>query len=251
MSYTPAADLLADKVILVTGAGDGIGREASLSYARHGATVILLGRTQSKLESVYDEITALDYPEPAIVPMELGGDIHDPVIEMAGALEANYGRLDGLLHNAALLGERVPIQNADPIEWSKVMQVNVNAVFLLTRYFLPLLEQSPAASVVFTSSSVGASPRAFWGAYAVSKCAMEGFARLLVDEMENISDIRFNILNPGATRTSMRASAYPGEDPASLKTPADLMPLYLYLMGDDSRQDNGKTFTADWLEQRA
>jgi len=241
MDYKAPADLLKEKVILVTGAGDGIGRIAAIAYANHGATVILLGRTTSKLESVYDEIVAAGGPEPGIAPMDLATATPDDIQKLAEVMEEKYGRLDGLLHNAAILGERVPVEHYDINTWMKVMQVNLHAVFLLTRIFMPLLRQSPSASLLFSSSGVGAKPRAYWGAYSVSKYALEGLAKLLMEELENASYIRVNIINPGGTRTSMRASAFPNEDPATLKTPEDLMPLYLYLMGDDSQHLKGET----------
>ena len=241
MDYTAPTALLKDKIILVTGAGDGIGRVAALTYASYGATVVLLGRTTTKLESVYDEIIASGAPEPGIAPMDLATATPDEIQKLAEVMEQQYGRLDGLLHNAAILGERVPVEHYDINTWMKVMQVNLHAVFLLTRIFMPLLRQSSSASLLFSSSGVGTTPRAYWGAYSVSKYALEGLAKLLMEELENASHIRVNILNPGGTRTSMRATAYPNEDPATLKAPEDLMPLYLYLMGDDSEHIKGET----------
>ncbi|MDB3989173.1 YciK family oxidoreductase [Pseudomonadales bacterium] len=241
MDYTAPTALLKDKIILVTGAGDGIGRVAALTYASYGATVVLLGRTTTKLESVYDEIIASGAPEPGIAPMDLATATPDEIQKLAEVMEEQYGRLDGLLHNAAILGERVPVEHYDINTWMKVMQVNLHAVFLLTRIFMPLLRQSSSASLLFSSSGVGTTPRAYWGAYSVSKYALEGLAKLLMEELENASHIRVNILNPGGTRTSMRATAYPNEDPATLKAPEDLMPLYLYLMGDDSEHIKGET----------
>ncbi len=243
MNYNAKPDLLEGKIILVTGAGDGIGKTAAVTYAAHGATVILLGRTTSKLEGVYDEIVANGCPEPGIVPMDLAMATAGDMQALAEVIEKNYGRLDGLLHNAAILGERVPVEHYDLNQWAKVMQVNLHSVVMMTRLLLPLLQVAESASVVFTSSGVGATPRAYWGAYAVSKYGMEGFAKLLADELENTSKIRVNILNPGGTRTSMRAAAYPGEDPKSLKTADELMGLYLYLMGEGSVEEKGKTFT--------
>ena len=244
MDYQAPQNLLAHKVILVTGAGDGIGRVAATTFASHGATVVLLGKTTAKLEQVYDEIMALGAPEPGIAPMDLATASSEDIKQLAEVLDSTYGRLDGLLHNAAMLGDRIPVEHYDINQWMTVMQVNFNAVFMLTRLLLPLLRQAPAASLLFTSSSVGAAPKAYWGPYAVSKYAMEGLAKLLAEELDNTSAIRVNIINPGATRTSMRAKAYPNENPANLKTATSLMPLYLYLMGDDSSAVNGETLTA-------
>lgn len=246
MSYQPEKDLLHGRIILVTGAGDGIGSTAARTFAEYGATVILLGRTIDKLERVYDDIVAKGCPEPGIVPMDLEKAGQGEVTELARVIADNYGNLDGLLHNASILGERVPFDHYSIEQWLRVMQVNSTAVFVLTRLLMPLLRESSDARVIFTSSSVGATPRAYWGAYSVSKYAMEGFAKLMADELENTSGIRVNILNPGGTRTAMRAKAYPAEDPSTLKTPDALMPLYLYLMGPDSKEEHGRTFTSDW-----
>ena len=243
-NYTPRPDLLKDKVILVTGAGDGIGRVAAKTYAAHGATVILLGRTVPKLEAVYDEIEAAGCAKPAILPVDLSGVKWEELEFLAEGVDQEFGRLDGLLHNASLLGQRTPIANYHYATWQQVMQVNVNAAFGLTRAMLPLLEQSNAASVIFTGSGVGLKGRAYWGAYSVSKFATEGLMQVLADEVEGVSNIRVNSINPGATRTNMRAAAYPAEDPKTVTTPEEIMPTYLYLMGEDSIGVNGKQFNA-------
>lgn len=242
--YRPSATLLQGKTILVTGAGDGIGRAAALSYARHGATVILLGRTESKLEQVYDEIEAAGYPKPALVEMDLATAAEENIINLATGLAGEFGHLDGLLHNAGVLGERRPVESAGYASWLEVMQVNVNAQFLLTRHLLPLLQAAPAASIIFTSSGVGRTGKAFWGAYSVSKFATEGFMQVLADELENISKVRVNSLNPGPTNTAMRRTAYPAERPTDNPSPEDIMAAYLYLMGDDSAGITGKMFNA-------
>lgn len=248
MSYSPANDILKDRAILITGAGDGIGRAVALGAAQHGATVILLGRTVEKLQAVYDDIMAAGCPEPGIVPMDLSQVTAETVQPLVEAIASNYGRLDGLLHNASILGDRVPFESYRIEQWQRVMQVNLHAAFLLTRMLMPLLQQSADGRLLFTSSSVGETPRAYWGAYAVSKYALEGMAKLIADELEQTSPVRVNIINPGGTRTAMRAAAYPAEDPGTLKTPGDLLPLYLYLLGPDSKAEHGKTFTADWLK---
>lgn len=242
--YTAPAELLQGKIILVTGAGSGIGRTAALAYARHGATVVLLGRTTSKLEAVYDEIEANGWPQAAIYPMNLEGASEQDYANLAATLDREFGHLDGLLNNAGLLGELKPIAQYDAETWQRVMQVNLNAPFLLTRELLPLLRKADNASIVFTSSTVGHEGRANWGAYSVSKFATEGLMQTLADEEDGISNVRVNSLNPGGTRTSMRATAFPGEAPDSRPTPENIMPLYLYLMGKDSLEDNGKAFHA-------
>lgn len=242
--YDAPEDLLKDRIILVTGAGDGIGRAASHAYAAHGATVVLLGRTLEKLEKVYDELEAAGYAQPAIVPLNLETAAEHDYIELANQLEETFGRLDGLLHNAGLLGVLTSLENYDPIIWQQVMQVNVNAPFLLTQTLMPLLNRSTDASIIFTSSGVGRKGRAHWGAYSVSKFATEGMAQVLADELENISPARVNCINPGATRTAMRAYAYPAEMPENNPTPEQIMPLYLYLMGPDSGKVNGRSIDA-------
>ncbi|MAL96416.1 MAG: YciK family oxidoreductase [Haliea sp.] len=242
--YQAPDDLLRDKVILVTGAGDGIGRAAALAFAARGATLILLGRTVEKLEAVYDAIESAGGAQPALFPLDLTTATEQDCEQLASAIGETFGRLDGLLHNASLLGERRPIANSSLSAWQEVMQVNVNAAFLLTRTLLPLLEQAPQASVVFTSSGVGRRGRAYWGAYAVSKFATEGLMQVLADELENTSRVRVNSLNPGATNTAMRRSAYPAEDPTRNPSPDEILPAYLYLMGDDSVGMTGQALDA-------
>ncbi|MGB0466400.1 MAG: YciK family oxidoreductase [Pontibacterium sp.] len=242
--YQAPEQLLANRIILVTGAGDGIGRAAAKACAAHGATVVLLGRTLEKLETLYDEIEAAGYPQPAIVPLNLESATEHDYLELANKLEQEFGRLDGLLNNASLLGVRTPIESYDPVIWNQVMQVNVTAPFMLTQTLLPLLQASEDASVVFTSSGVGRKGRAYWGAYSVSKFATEGMMEVLADEMDNTSNIRVNCINPGATRTQMRATAYPGEPPHNNPAPEDIMPLYLYLMGPDSQGINSQSLDA-------
>ncbi|MFN3898734.1 MAG: YciK family oxidoreductase [Alishewanella aestuarii] len=241
--YSAVPGVLQDKVILVTGAGDGIGRTAAMTFAQYGATVILLGKTTNKLTAVYDEIVAAGYPEPAIVPLDLKGATKKHYQDMAATIQAEFGRLDGLLHNAGLLGVLTPFEHIDLPTWQDIMQVNVTAPMLMTQALLPVLKQSAHPSVVFTSSGVGRKGRAFWGPYAVSKFATEGLMQILADELDQTS-LRVNCINPGATRTSMRAKAYPGEDAQKLKTPADLMWLYLYLMSDDSIGVTGQSLDA-------
>ncbi|TDX29012.1 NAD(P)-dependent dehydrogenase (short-subunit alcohol dehydrogenase family) [Modicisalibacter xianhensis] len=244
IDYQAPADLLKDRVILVTGAGDGIGRAAALAYAQHGATIILLGRTIAKLESVYDEIEEAGWPQPAIFPLNFEGATLKDYQDMADTLHKEFGRLDGILHNAGLLGRITPFEQYNPQLWDQVMQVNITGPVWMTQALLPLLKASEDASVIFTSSSVGRKGRAFWGAYAVSKFATEGFVEVLADELENLTSIRVNSINPGATRTQMRKTAFPGEDPNTLRTPAEIVPTYLWLMGPDSQGTTGERFDA-------
>lgn len=246
-NYAPAKDLLKGHKILVTGAGDGIGRIAARTFAAHGATVILLGRTQSKLEAVYDEIEAAGHAQPALFPLDMKDAISTDYVALQHAIGDTFGELHGLLHNASILGERGPLQQANPVAFAEVMQVNVTAQMMLTQAMLPLLEQPAQASIVFTSSAVGRIGRAYWGAYGISKFATEGMMQTWAQELENTSSVRVNSLNPGAVRTSMRATAYPAEDPATVTAAEDIMPVYLWLMSADSSAINGQAMSAQPL----
>lgn len=241
--YQAQSDLLKDKIILVTGASDGIGKHAAIHYALHGATVVLHGRTLNKLEMIYDEIEKLGAPQPAILPLQLSSASTLEYETLYNTLEKQFGRLDGILHSAGILGSRVPLGDY-PLEiWDDVMAVNLRAPFLMTQSLLPLLQKSQHASVIFTSSGVGREARALWGAYSVSKFGIEALSKIFAEEHTD-SNIRFNCINPGATRTAMRAEAYPDEDPLTLLTSDALMPTYLYLMGNDSRHINGESINA-------
>lgn len=243
-NYQAATNLLHGRVILVTGAGDGIGRAAAKCFAAHGATVILLGKTVSSLEQVYDEIEQSGHPQAAIYPMNLRGATSEDYETLAETIKREFGRLDGVLHNAAVLGQRRGIEHTTPADWNDVLQVNLTAPFLLTRALMPLLRESPDASVLFTSSGVGRRGKAYWGAYAVSKFGIEGMAQVLADELSGTSNIRVNCINPGATNTRMRRSAYPAENPAVNPLPEQRMNSYLYLIGPDSRNISGASLDA-------
>jgi Dehydrogenases with different specificities (related to short-chain alcohol dehydrogenases) len=241
--YQPQKNLLQNRIILVTGASDGIGREAALTYAEYGASVILIGRNEEKLKGVAQDINAAGGIPARWYTLDLLTCTPATCQELAQRISAHYPRLDGVLHNAGLLGEVRPMDEQDPDIWQQVMQVNINGTFFLTQALLPLLLRSESGSLVFTSSSVGREGRANWGAYAVSKFATEGMMQVLAEEYQS-RHLRVNCINPGGTRTKMRANAFPTEDPQKLKTPADIMPLYLWLMGDDSRRKTGMTFDA-------
>lgn len=242
--WQPAADCLRDKVILVTGAGDGIGRACALAFAKLGATVVLLGRTQEKLESVYDEIKSQGGATPAMVPLNLAAAGAREFAQLADMLDAEFHRLDGIVHCAAILGDITPLELYGADSWSQVMQVNLTAPLQITQAMLPLLKAAPSASVVFVGSSVGRKGRAFWGAYAASKAGIENITQVFADEMEHLGNLRFNAVNPGATRTIMRAKAYPAENPMTLKTPEEIVPVFSWLLSDDSKGVNGKSIDA-------
>ncbi len=242
-NYQAESECLKGKVIVVSGAGAGIGRAVSLTCAQHGATVVLLGRTTQKLEMVYDEIEAAGGPQAAIYPINFEGACEKDYDDMAQALFDEFGKIDGLLHNAADLGERTPLTNYAADTWKRVMQVNVNAPFMLTKSLLAVMEKADQGSIIFTGSSVGYQGRAFWGAYAASKAANENMMQTLAQELQGTTQIRVNSINPGATRTQMRAAAYPAENPMDVKPAEDLMPLYLYLLSDDSNEVSGQQFS--------
>jgi NAD(P)-dependent dehydrogenase (short-subunit alcohol dehydrogenase family) len=243
-THNARPDELAGRVIAITGASSGIGRAVSIACARFGATVILIGRNARKLETVHGEIEAAGSPEPTIAVLDLEKAVASDYDKLASAVAERFGRLDGLLHNASFLGTLTPIEHYDVPTWCRVMHVNVTAAFALTQVLLPALKQSQDASVLFTSSSVGRLGRAYWGAYAVSKFATEGFMQVLASEVENITSIRVNSLNPGRARTMMRRQAYPAEDLNSLPLPETLTGPYIALLGPASRGVTGKTFDA-------
>lgn len=242
--YSAPPELLKGRVIMVTGAGRGIGAAAARAFAAHGATVLLLGKTEANLTAVYDQIEADGHPQPVVIPFNLETALPHQYDELAVMVENAFGRLDGLLHNASIIGPRTPLEQLSGENFMRVMHINVNAMFMLTQTLLPLLKLSEDASVVFTSSSVGRKGRAYWGAYGVSKFATEGLMQTLADELEGVAPVRANSVNPGATRTSMRAQAYPAENPQDNPLPEAIMPVYLYLMGPDSTGVNGQAFNA-------
>lgn len=243
-SYSYPGDILKNRVILVTGASDGIGRALAIHAAELGARVILHGRDVRKLEAVYDRIEAIDGAlRPSIAVLDLATAGSEAYQSLGTSLEAEFGRLDGLVHNAGILGDRFAIAQYDAAQWQQVMHVNVTAAFALTQVCLPLLLQSDDASVLFTSSGVGRRGRAHWGAYAVSKFAVEGLSQVLADEHRG-GVLRVNCVNPGPTRTAMRLAAYPAEDRDRLRRPEEVLAAYVYLLGPDSRGVTGESVDA-------
>lgn len=241
-TYSPAPDALKDRVVLITGASDGIGRAVAKALAAHGARVVLHGRNVKRLEAVYDAIVAAGGQRPSIVPLDLEKAGPAEYESLASAVEKEYGRLDGLLHNAGMLGERAPIEHYDVAKWMRTLHVNANVPFILTQRCLPLLKRSADPSIVFTTSGVVPRPRAYWGAYLVSKWAAEGLMRMLADELETSPAMRVNSLNPGAVKTNMRLQAYPAEDRSVLKEPDAIVAPYLFLLGPDSKGISGQSF---------
>jgi NAD(P)-dependent dehydrogenase (short-subunit alcohol dehydrogenase family) len=239
-NYRPAAADFAGRVIMVTGTTSGIGRAVARELVVNGATVILHGRNDKALEALYQELKPLG-PEPSVAHLDLERAQGPQYQQLLTEIESRYGRLDGLLHNAAILGDKSPIEHYDIGLWQRVLLVDLTAPFILTRCLLPLLRNSPDASIVFASSSVGRRGRAYWGAYSVAKGGLENLAAVLTDELEN-TPVRVNVVNPGGTRTKMRTRAYPGEKPESVPPPESVVPPYLYLLGGASRGIRGQRF---------
>ena len=243
-NFEPPPGALADRVIVITGAGGGLGRALAIASAKLGARVVLCGRSVRKLESAYDEILSDGGARPSIAPLDLEKADASQYESLAEAVRNEFGRVDGLVHCAGQLGERAPIEHYDVITWMRVMHVNVNAAFILTQALLPLLRTSEDGSVIFTTSGVSTQGRAYWGAYAVSKFATEGLMQVLADETDTTTAIRVNSVNPGRMRTPMRASAYPGEDPATVPLPGAVLGPFLYLLSSESRGITGRRFDA-------
>jgi NAD(P)-dependent dehydrogenase (short-subunit alcohol dehydrogenase family) len=243
-SYVAPPGLLDGRAILITGAGGGLGSALAAACATLGARVVLCGRKVARLERVYDAIVAAGGPRPSIAPLDLERADASHYDTLADAVRNEYGRLDGLVHAAALLGERSPIEHHDVVSWLRVMHVNVNAAFILTKSLLPLLKLSQDASAVFVTSGVSVRGGAYWGAYAASKFAVEGLMQVLADETDTATSIRVNSVNPGPMRTAMRASAYPGEDPSTLPEPQQVLGAFLFLLGPDGRGLSGRRLDA-------
>jgi NAD(P)-dependent dehydrogenase (short-subunit alcohol dehydrogenase family) len=237
----PAAQELAGRIIAVTGASDGIGRAVALAAAASGAQVILVGRTVRKLQAVHQEILSAHGDVATMAPLDLEKALAGDYDTLAAAILERYGRLDGLVHCAGILGTLTPIEQYDVPTWCKVMHVNVTAAFVLTQVLLPALRRSPDASVIFTSSGLGRTGRAYWGAYAVSKFAIEGLNQVLASEMGGTSAVRVNVLNPGPTRTLMRRQAFPSENADLLPLPATLAPSYIALLGPSGAGIHGQS----------
>lgn len=235
--FQPVKNFLQNKVILVTGAGDGIGAKVAVAYASYGATVVLLGRTISKLERVYDQIESTGGPKPAIYPLNLEGACDKDYEEMASVILNELGQLDGILHNAAVMGEATSIKYYDTMEWHKVLQVNLTAPFMLVKACLDLLKASDNPRILFTTHRVKS---AYWGAYGVAKAGIECLMRILADELDGENPIPVNAIAPGDLYSPLTLRAYPGKTQDSFPKIETVLPTYLYLMSPDSRGINGK-----------
>ncbi|HEY2779225.1 MAG TPA: YciK family oxidoreductase [Steroidobacteraceae bacterium] len=243
--FAPDAALLKGRVILITGAGSGLGRALAIRCARAGATVILSGRNSTKLERVYDEIESFGgTAQPAIATLDLAAATAVEYDALARTVGTEFGKLDGLVHAAALLGDRTPLEQYDVPLWCKVLHVNLTAPFILTQVLLPEMRKSADASVIFVSSGVVKQARPFWGAYAVSKAGLESVRAMLFEELEGEANIRINSVNPGRIRTAMRAAAYPAEDPNTVPAAESVTGPFLYLLSERGRGIDGQFIDA-------
>ncbi len=237
-----------ERVVLITGATGGLGRELTLACARAGATVVLHGRVVRKLEDLYDEIMAERLPEPVILPLDFARAEASDFANVASALTAQLGRLDAIVHTAAMLGSLGPIEHQSFDNWLALLRVNVAAPMGLTRIMMPLLAKAPDASTVFTLDSRGQEPRAYWGGYAVTKAGVAALARELADEWENRPNLRVNAVVPGPIRSPLRRQSHPGEDSSALPAPEALVPLYLHLIAGQTKADSDALIDAQaWL----
>lgn len=237
MTYSATPDLLKNKVILITGAGSGIGAAVAKIYANHGASVILLDKDIPALESVYDEIIAHNLPTPALYPLDLQGASIPDYEALVKSIDDNFERLDGLVHCAASLGQIAPVQNQNPKVWLETLHVNLTAPYLLTQACLAILQKQQHASIIFTTDNHKES--AYWAGYGVAKAGIEALSQQLASEWESDGRIRINTIDPGTVRTKLHAKAFPAIDPSSLPEPEEIVSSYLYLMGQDSQKING------------
>lgn len=222
-----------DKVIMVTGAADGIGKAVTIALAEQGATVLMLDKKARHLEKLYDQVCERGFEEPIILPIDLMEITPDSATELAQVMNDDIGRLDGLLHNAAELGSPSPLDQYDMDYWNQVMHINLQAPYFLTRALLPLLKQDYTTNVLFTSADVGREALAYWGAYSIAYAGIEAQMSIWAQELEAISNIKINSIDPGPVRTSFRRRSHPGESQESLATPQSIAPAYLKLLSGD------------------
>lgn len=243
-SFKPLPGFLNNRVILITGASRGIGAELAKTLAQYGATVVLLARTISDLEKLYDEIVKKHLPTPAIYPLNLASASPKDYQELSQSIASTFDRLDAVIHNAAHLGTLTPIEHYPAEQWYEVLQVNLNSAFLLTQATLPLLKKAPKSSLIFTTANEGITGKAYWGAYGVSKFGIQGLMQTLAEELEINTTIRVNAVNPGSVKTRLRREAYPSENPKHLIQPTDMMKYYLYLLSEAGQEVHGQIINA-------
>jgi NAD(P)-dependent dehydrogenase (short-subunit alcohol dehydrogenase family) len=242
MQYTAAPSLFNDCVILITGAGSGIGSAVAHAYASHGATVVLLDKKVPNLEQVYDDIVAGGFATPALYPLDLKGANITDYDDLASSIRDNFGRLDGLVHCAASLGQIAPVLHQDPLVWLETLHINLTAPYLLTQACLALMQKNDHASIIFTTDNH--KDKAYWSGYGVAKAGIESLSKQLADELEFEGRVRVNCIDPGTIKTALHARAFPGINPTNLPAPKDIVTSYLYLMGKDSLNVNGDLIKA-------
>ncbi|MFZ3323583.1 MAG: SDR family NAD(P)-dependent oxidoreductase [Usitatibacter sp.] len=240
-AYRPSPDLLAGRVVLVTGAGQGLGRAVALDCAAHGATVALLGRKLDKLESTYDAITAAGGPEPALIPLDLAAAATPEYDRLNQLVRRDLKRLDAIAHCASHFVPLGPLANQTFEQWMTLLRVNLAAPFAITRACLPLLAAAPDSSVVFAGETHGAHPLAYWGGFSVSKSGLSVLATIWSEELEHKGKPRFNVFVPGPIATAQRAMSHPGEDRTKLRSPEQAARGLMYLLGPDAIGINGRT----------
>ena len=227
-------NLLKDKNILITGASNGIGKSLSENLSKYGANVIMLSRNENALDAVYDSLKKIYKTDPCILKCDLENIDDEKSQEIANIISKNYQNLDSIIHNAAILEKMSDIESFDLQTWDKVMRVNLTSAFILSKYLIPLMKSSTTPRIIFTTSSVGKKGKAFWGAYSVSKAGVNALSDILSDELESISNIKVFNFDPKATKTNMRAMAYPAEDPSAIKNPDQLINYYLWMLSEKS-----------------
>ena len=234
-----------NKVILITGANKGIGKMLSLEFSKMGVNIVLLGRNEESLDSVYDEIITTTSTKPLIIKCDLSDIDNKSAKQINDEIMGVYGRLDGVIFNAAKLGKMSTIEDYEEDIWKEVFNINLHSAFIISKEILPALKAAPNGRIIFTSSGVAEVGKAFWGAYSASKFAVKGLAEILRDELETTSNIKVFNYDPGKTRTSMRALAYPAENPQDLKEPKVLFNDYLWFFSDESQLSNQHYFKFD------
>ncbi len=246
--YVPQTDALKGKTILITGAAGGLGSSIARSASTVGCDLILLDHNERGLNKLHDELEELTGNQPGLYPLDLTGANIDDYSRLADTIEETFGKLDGLVHCAANLGQITPVACIDAKLWQKTFTVNLHGPMLLTQAVMPLMRSTGSARIVFTLDD---KRKAYWGAYSISKTAVEGLVHTLSDELDADRDtnndmlITCNGIDPGKMRTSLRSSAFPGEDPSTLPDPADKISAFLYLLSKESSEVNGQIFSLD------
>ena len=234
--------MMEGKTILITGANRGIGKSLAKNFSNIGANIILLGKNEDSLNEVYDEIISCTKTKPLIIESDLNLLDLDGAHQIKKAIVNQYGVLDGLIYNAAKLGKMTSIEDYEDGLWKEIINTNLNSSFLIYKELIPILKAAPNGRIIFTSSGVAEAGKAYWGAYSVSKFAVKGLAEIMRDELDSTSNIKVFNYDPGATKTSMRASAYPGEDPNNLKDPDKLFGDYLWFFSEESQNSTQHYF---------